>query len=154
MKVRLVVIGKTSQRFIAEGLEEYFKRLNKFVKLEYIELPDIKKTKSLSEDLVKQKEATIIEKYLTCDLNILLDEEGSEYTSVEFAKYIEDKINLGVKCIGFFIGGAYGFSNELRKKYDKIALSKMTFSHQLVRLVFVEQLYRAFTIIKFLPYHH
>ena len=148
------MIGKTFQDFIRQGVREYLDRIGKFVTVEYIELPDIKNAKNLTVDQLKKKEATLLDKYLTCDLNVLLDENGRQFDSHGFAQWLEQKINQGVRCIGFFVGGAYGFDNELKNKYEKISLSRMTFSHQLVRLVFTEQLYRAFTIIKSLPYHH
>lgn len=154
MKVRIVVIGKTFQKFIKQGMDEYFSRIKKFVNLEYIELPDLKNTKNIDIAQIKSREAEIFNKYLTCDVNILLDENGKQMNSKEFATWLQEKINSGMRCIGFFVGGAYGFDDTLKKKYHTISLSRMTFSHQLVRLVFAEQLYRALTIIKSLPYHH
>ncbi len=154
MKVRIVVIGKTFQKFIKQGVEEYLSRIRRFVPVEYIELSELKNTKNLTVNQIKDKEAELIKKYLSCNVNVLLDERGREFNSREFAAWVEEKINAGVHCLGFFVGGAYGFADELRQRNDLISLSSMTFSHQLVRLVFTEQLYRAFTIIKSLPYHH
>ncbi len=154
MEIRLIVIGKTFQDFVKSGIEEYSRRINKFVKFKLVELPDIKNSKSLPQDVLKEKEAILLKKYLDDGYNILLDENGKQFSSVEFAHWLEGLMNRGVRRLNFCVGGSFGFSQELLKKYDSLSLSKMTFSHQLVRLIFVEQLYRAFTIIKSLPYHH
>ncbi len=154
MKVRIVVIGKTFQQFVGQGVQEYLTRLKRFVNVEYIELPDVKNTRNMPIDQIQAKEASMLNKYFNCDYNVLLDEKGKEMTSEQFASWIAEKMNMGYRCIGFFVGGPYGFHEDLKKKYQKLSLSRMTFSHQLIRLIFAEQLYRAFTIINSLPYHH
>jgi len=155
MKINFIVIGK-SNKYIKDGIFEYQKRLRKYINFEIIEIPALKNSKNLSENEQKIKEANLLEKYLeNCSNNILLDENGKHYTSSDFAKMISNKTIIGSKCVNFIVGGPYGFSNELlARKYPKMALSKMTFSHQMVRLFFVEQIYRAMTIIKGEPYHH
>jgi 23S rRNA (pseudouridine1915-N3)-methyltransferase len=156
VKVHLLLVGKTTQDFVRKGLEEYCNRLKHYLPFEVEVIPDRKNTKNLSFDQVKEKEGELICSYFQAgDFIVLLDEHGKEFTSLEFAGYIEKKIQLVPKRLLFVIGGPYGFSNKV---YDaareQIALSKMTFSHQLVRLIFVEQLYRAMTILGNEPYHH
>ncbi len=155
MKINFIVIGK-SNKYIKEGILEYTKRLRKYINFEIIEIPALKNSKNLSEKEQKKKEAILFEKYLkNCNNNILLDENGKQYSSTNFAKLIKNKTVSGQKCVNFIVGGPYGFSDELlARNYEKMALSKMTFSHQMVRLFFVEQIYRAMTIIKGEPYHH
>ena len=154
MQINFVVLGKTEVDFVNEGLNEYTKRLKHYTKLSISVLTPLKNIKKLSIDLQKKKESKYIEDSLDKkSVIILLDEAGKEYSSPEFAKWLNKKMNGGAD-ISFVIGGAYGFSNEIKKKYPQIALSKMTFSHQMVRLFFVEQLYRAFTILKGENYHH
>ncbi|GHU61962.1 ribosomal RNA large subunit methyltransferase H [Bacteroidia bacterium] len=156
MKIRLILVGKTSQDFVRKGLDEYSGRLKHYLPFDLEIIPDFKNTKNLSFDQVKEKEGELILKFIQSnDYLILLDEHGKEFTSLDFAGYI-NKLSMTVpKRLTFLIGGPYGFS---RKVYDatqeQISLSKMTFSHQLVRLVFVEQLYRAMTILNKEPYHH
>lgn len=156
MKIVLLCVGKTSKKFLIAGENEYVKRLKRYVKFEMIELPSVKASKNLSEDEVKQKEARLIQQKLNSnDTVILLDEKGKNFNSVEFAEDLQKKFNRGGQRIVFIVGGPYGFSNEIIQKSDeKIALSKMTFSHQMVRLFFIEQIYRAMTILKGEPYHH
>ncbi len=154
MEIKLIVIGKTAESYLKEGISEYKKRISRFVKFDIIELPEVKANKNLSIEMLKQKEEKLLAKYLNCNKVFLLDENGKQYDSEGFAKRISTLLDQGVKCVAFVVGGPYGFSESLKKTYEKISLSKMTFSHQLVRLVFVEQLYRAFTIINSLPYHH
>ncbi|GHT62529.1 ribosomal RNA large subunit methyltransferase H [Bacteroidia bacterium] len=156
MKTQLIVVGKTFQDFILKGVNEYCTRLKHYLPFEMEVIPDMKNTKNLSFDQLKEKEGELILKsFQAGDFIVLLDERGLTFTSLEFSKYIEKKIQTVPKRLVFVIGGPYGFSQKI---YDaareKIALSKMTFSHQLVRLVFVEQLYRAMTIIGNEPYHH
>jgi 23S rRNA (pseudouridine1915-N3)-methyltransferase len=156
MKIRLILVGKTSQDFVRKGLDEYSGRLKHYLPFDLEVIPDFKNTQNLSFDRVKEKEGELILKFIRPDdYLVLLDEHGKEFTSLDFAGYI-NKLSMTVpKCLTFLIGGPYGFS---RKVYDsaqeQISLSKMTFSHQLVRLIFVEQLYRAMTILNNEPYHH
>jgi 23S rRNA (pseudouridine1915-N3)-methyltransferase len=156
MKITLIVIGKTDKKFILEGISEYEKRLSHYCKFEIRVIPDIKNSKSMSPNIQMQKEGELI---LGAMRNpgdvILLDERGSEYNSIEFSKFIERKAIAGQREVYFIIGGPYGFSHEIKSSATGlISLSRLTFSHQLVRLVFMEQLYRAMTIIKGEPYHH
>jgi len=156
MKIKLVVVGKTDDKYIAEGIKKYFNRLKHYITFEYSELPDIKNSKNLSQEQQKKLEGEMLLKQLQAgDFVVLLDEKGKTFTSREFASYIEKKMISGTKRVVFIVGGPYGFSDEIyAKANDKISLSKMTFSHQLVRLIFFEQIYRAMTIIRNEPYHH
>jgi len=156
MKITLILVGKTDKKYIAEGIDEYEKRLKHYCKFEVKVIPDIKNTKAMSAEVQMQKEGEQILSLLRPSTEIiLLDERGREYTSVDFARFIEKKGVVGQSDITFIIGGPYGFSPELKKTASSmVSLSKLTFSHQLVRLLFVEQLYRAMTIIKGEPYHH
>ena len=156
MKITFLVLGKTEDSFLKEGIEKYVKRLKHYVKFELVEIPELKNTKSLTEEQQKSKEAELILKNLaSTDYVVLLDEKGLEYTSVQFSGYISKKMLSSVQNLVFIVGGPYGFDNNLQTKAnDKLSLSKMTFSHQMVRLFFVEQLYRAFSILKGEPYHH
>lgn len=156
MKIILLVIGKTDKDFVKNGIEEYQKRLVHYLPFEINIIPDIKNTKNLSENHQKQKEgALILDKVKAGDHLILLDEGGKEFSSVAFSKFIEQKMIGGTKNLVFVIGGPYGFSDDIyRKAQGKVSLSKMTFSHQMIRMIFTEQLYRAMTIIKGEPYHH
>ncbi len=156
MNIKLLLVGKTESDFINEGYRRYNQRLSNYIKFNTIIIPANKKTKLLSVELQKQKEGELILKNITnSDFVILLDEKGKEFASVDFAKYLQGKMNSGIKNIIFIIGGPYGFSDEVYKKAnEKIALSKLTFTHEMVRLFFVEQLYRAFSILRNEPYHH
>jgi 23S rRNA (pseudouridine1915-N3)-methyltransferase len=156
MKITFLVVGKTEESFLKEGIDKYIKRLKHYVKFEVIEIPELKNTKNLSEDQQKQKEAELITKNITStDYIVLLDERGQEYTSVQFSGFLSKKMLSSVQNLIFIIGGPYGFDNALlTRANEKLSLSKMTFSHQMVRLFFVEQVYRAFTILKGEPYHH
>ncbi|MBL4560614.1 MAG: 23S rRNA (pseudouridine(1915)-N(3))-methyltransferase RlmH [Labilibaculum sp.] len=156
MKIVLLVIGKTDKDFVKNGIEEYKKRLVHYLPFEIKIIPDIKNTKNLSENQQKQKEGVLIlDKIKSGDTLMLLDEGGKEFSSVAFSKFIEQKMIGGTKNLVFTIGGPYGFSDEVYKKAQgKVSLSKMTFSHQMIRMIFTEQLYRAMTIIKGEPYHH
>jgi len=156
MKIKLLVIGKTDNKELLQLIQVYQNRLKHYIKFELEIIPDIKKVKNLSENQQKIKEGELILKRLqSTDELILLDEKGKEFRSIEFSKYLQKKMNSGIKQLVFVIGGPYGFSEEVYKKSKgKISLSKMTFSHQMVRLFMVEQVYRAFTIIKNEPYHH
>ena len=156
MKAVLVVIGKTDENYLSTGIEKYLNRLKHYISFEFKIIPDLKKTKNLSENQQKNLEGNnIIQTFNSGDYIILLDEKGKEYSSVDFSEFIEKRMLSGVKRLVFVIGGPYGFSDEVYLKANgKISLSKMTFSHQMVRLIFTEQLYRAMTILKNEPYHH
>ena len=156
MKICLLTVGKTDVAWVREGLETYSSRLSRYVPFSVKEIPELKNTSSLSKSQIKEKEGELILKNVSpSDQVILLDERGREFRSVEFAREIEGMMIAGGKSIVFVIGGAYGFSDAVYARCDgKISLSKMTFSHQMVRTVFAEQLYRAFSIIKGEPYHH
>lgn len=156
MKITLLLTGKTELDYVLKGMEEYIKRIKHYNSLELITIPDIKNTKNLTIEQYKQREAEHQIKYLqNSDLIILLDEYGKEFSSVEFANFLESKMLASVKNMAFIVGGAYGFSAEIMKMSQlSISLSKLTFPHQLVRLIFMEQLYRAFTIIRKEKYHH
>ena len=156
MTIKLLAIGKTDSSQLQELIEVYQKRLQHYINFEIELIPDLKKTKNLSEEQQKEKEGQLILKKLAAtDVLILFDENGKHFTSIEFSQYLQKKMNSGIKQIVFLIGGPYGFSNDVYAKASgKISLSKMTFSHQMVRLFITEQLYRAFTIQKNEPYHH
>ncbi len=156
MKIELWVIGKTSFGYLKEGIELYQKRLKHYTKFELLVIPDLKNRKKLNEEQIKTKEGEILLKKLqNSDFLILLDENGKSLSSVKFSKYLDQLTLQRHKRVIFVIGGAYGFSQAIyQKSRAKISLSAMTFSHQMVRLFFVEQLYRAFTISNNEPYHH
>ncbi len=156
MKIDLVMIGKTDEKYLIEGIDKYLKRLKHYIPFKMITIPDIKKTKNLSEEQQKKLEGDqILSQLQPGDHLVLLDENGKDFNSVGFANFIEKKMIAGLKRIVFVIGGPYGFSDEVYDKANqKISLSHMTFSHQMVRLFFVEQIYRAMTILKNEPYHH
>jgi len=156
LKTKLLVIGKTDEKSIQSLIDKYTKRIQSFIPFDILVIPDLKNTKNLSETLQKQKEGDLIlTKISKFDFVVLLDEKGQELTSQKFANFLQKKMNAGIKNLVFVVGGPYGFSDEVYKRANqKIALSQMTFSHQLVRVVFTEQLYRAFTIINNHPYHH
>ena len=156
MKRTLLVIGKTDEAYLRNGLEIFLKRLPHYIQFEMKIIPDIKSTKNLSEEQQKEKEGEVIlQQILTSDELILLDEQGIEVSSIDFARFLEKKMISGIKRLVFVIGGPYGFSGIVYSRATgKMSLSKMTFSHQMVRLIFLEQLYRAFTIMKGEPYHH
>ncbi|MCK4921505.1 MAG: 23S rRNA (pseudouridine(1915)-N(3))-methyltransferase RlmH [Bacteroidales bacterium] len=155
MKINLLFTGKTKIPYIDQGVSDYFKRLKHYIPIEIIIIPDLKNTKKLSEKEIKKKEGENILKVLpVSNFIILLDEKGKEYGSVDFSGFINTKLNEG-KDLCFVIGGAYGFSETVyRKANAKISLSKLTFSHQMIRMIIAEQLYRAFTILRNEPYHH
>ena len=156
MKIKLICVGKTVKPFLKDGEQEYLKRLKHYTPVEKIEIPELKNAKKLSEDQIKQQEGELILNQIKPgEVIVLLDERGKQYGSIDFSKYLQKKFNSGGKGIAFVIGGAYGFSDEIyAKATDKISLSKMTFSHQMVRMFFLEQIYRGFTILKGEPYHH
>lgn len=156
MKIILLAIGKTDQKQLQVLIDDYTKRLKHYVPFDFEIIRDIKNSKNLSEEQQKQLEGEEILKRLnTSDQLILLDENGKTFTSEAFSGYLQKKMNSGLKQLVFVIGGPYGFSEELYQRANgKIALSAMTFSHQMIRLFFVEQLYRGFTILRNEPYHH
>ena len=156
MKIQLIVIGKTNQHFVQQGLDEFCSRLTHYYPFEFEIIPELKNTKNLPVEQQKEKEGELIlRSFQSGDYIVLLDELGKEFTSVKFAEYIEKKAHIGLKRLVFIIGGAYGFSSAVYEAaHEKIALSRMTFSHQLIRLIFIEQLYRAMTILQNEPYHH
>lgn len=156
MNIKLLTIGKTDNKNLIALIEEYSKRLSFYIKFNLEIINDIKNVKNLSESQQKEKEGELIlSKLSETDQLILLDENGATFTSVGFSEYLQKKMNAGTKTLVFVIGGPYGFSDEVYKKAQfKVSLSQMTFSHQMVRLFVIEQLYRAFTILKNEPYHH
>lgn len=156
MKIELAVIGKTSIGYLKQGIDEYIKRLKHYVPFEIKYIDDIKNTKNISEDQQKRTEGTKILSLLDkSDFVVLLDEHGKEYTSMQYSSYIQKRMLSGAKKVVFVIGGPYGFSQEVYDRAnDKISFSIMTFNHEMIRLIFTEQLYRAYTIINHEPYHH
>ena len=156
MKIKLLSIGKTDNKNLQILMDEYTKRLGFYVSFSFEMIPDIKNSKNLSEVQQKTIEGNeILKRISNSDMVILLDEKGKHYSSVLFSQFLQKKMNSGLKNLVFVIGGPYGFSEEIYKRNNgKVSLSSMTFSHQMVRLFFIEQLYRAFTILKNEPYHH
>lgn len=156
MKIILLTVGKTDTDYLKKGISIYESRLKHYIPFEIRTIPDIKNTKKITFEQQKEKEGELILKNInTSDYVVLLDEKAIEFSSVEFSKFIQKKMLSGIKNLFFVVGGPYGFSTDVYKRADsKIALSKMTFSHQMVRLIFIEQIYRAFTILKNEPYHH
>lgn len=155
MKITLLVVGKTTDTHIEKLIQEYQKRLVHYVPFALTVIPELKNTKSLTSQQQKQVEGELILKYITPSTDmILLDERGTEFRSIEFADYIQKKMSSG-RDVVFVVGGPFGFSESVYQRANaKISLSKMTFSHQMVRLFFVEQIYRAMTILRSEPYHH
>jgi len=156
MTIKLLGIGKTDDPALQNLTEVYINRLQFYNKFEFELIPDIKKAKNLNENQQKQKEGELLlNKLIASDFVVLLDEGGKQFTSEAFSEYIQKRLNSGLKQLVFVIGGPYGFSDAVYNRADAtISLSKMTFSHQMVRLFFTEQLYRAFTILRNEPYHH
>lgn len=156
MNIKLLCVGKTDNKQLVQLIEVYSKRLNFYVKYGIEILPDIKNVKNLSEQEQKNKEGhLILSKIGTYDHLLLFDEKGATFTSVGFSKFLQKKMNSGIKTLVFVIGGPYGFSDEVyAKAQGKVSLSTMTFSHQMVRLFITEQIYRGYTILKGEPYHH
>ena len=150
MKITLLTVGKTDKDWVKQGIDIYASKMKHYFPFSIVEIPELKNVSSLSQDQIKTKEGELILKNVKpTDDMILLDERGREFSSMEFAKALQDKISYTGKDIVFVIGGAYGFSDAVRQRSNsKISLSRMTFSHQMVRAIFVEQLYRAFTIMK------
>jgi len=154
LKIKLVVIGKTDDEYLVQGCDKFLNRVKKYCSFEYVVLPDVKRTLPIEDQ--KVKEAELIEKQLqTSDILFLLDEAGKQYSSIEMADFLQQMMNRSVKNLVFLIGGPYGFHQRIYDRANgKLSLSKMTFSHQMVRLIFLEQIFRAYTIIKNEPYHH
>ena len=155
MKITLIQIGNTDEKYLKEGIEKYLTRLKHYCKFEIDTIPDLKNVKNLSVDSQKQKEGeTILSKIEKSDFVVLLDENGREFNSPSFSQFLQKRMNTGMDLI-FVIGGPFGFSRDMYERANsKVALSQMTFSHQMVRLFFIEQLYRGFTILKGEKYHH
>ena len=156
MKIKLLVVGKTHNRELVGLIDEYVKRINRYLPFEIEVVPDIKKPRNLPELKLKQVEGNaILERIKERDTVFLLDENGKQYSSLEFSGFLQEQLNRGGKQLVFVVGGAYGFDTAVvQRSQGKISLSKMTFSHQMVRLFFVEQLYRGFSILRNEPYHH
>ena len=156
MEIQLICIGKTDDPDLQKLISNYENRLKHYIKFTLLVIPDIKDAKNLSKEQQKTKEGELIENQIRIsDVVVLLDENGKEFSSIGFSEYLNTKMSTGCKRLIYIIGGPYGFSKTLHQKYKgKISLSQMTFSHQMIRLFFVEQLYRANTILKNEPYHH
>lgn len=156
MKSVLYVVGKTDEEYLNYGINKYSQRIGRYTPFEMVVLPDIKNSKNLSEAVQRSKEGEmLLKQFENSDYVVVLDEKGKEYTSIEMAEWMRSIFVQGYKRLVFVIGGPYGFSEEVYKRANaKISLSKLTFPHQLVRLLFMEQLYRCHTILKGEPYHH
>ena len=156
MKIKLIVVGKTNAKYLLEGEKEYERRLKHYTKFEEIIITDVKQAGKLSESELKKKEGhLILGKLEISDHVILLDDKGKSHSSIEFANFLQQKMNSGLKSLVFVVGGAFGFSDEVYLRANsKFSLSKMTFSHQMIRLIFKEQLYRGFSILRGEKYHH
>lgn len=156
MKITLLTVGKTDKDWVKAGMDIYVSRLRHYIPFSVVEIPELKNVSALNRDQIKSREGELILRNIRPgDDVILMDERGKQYSSVELAKVLQDKISYIGKDIVFVIGGAYGFSEAVYSRADsKISLSRMTFSHQMVRAIFAEQIYRAFTIMRGEPYHH
>lgn len=156
MHIKLIFIGVTNEEYLKVGMNDYFHRLRKYIPIEIIEIKDIKNAKSLSQQEIKQKEGHELMLHISSnDFVVILDNQAKMYSSLEFSQYLQKKMNIATKQLIFIVGGAYGFSEELYlRANEKLSISPMTFSHQIIRLLFLEQLYRGFSIINHSPYHH
>jgi len=156
MKIRLLFIGKENLEDLQPASQDYFSKINNYNSFEIEAIPYLKNTKSFPLELQKKQEGEFFLKKITPqDIVVLLDERGKEYSSVQFSQFIQQRLNSGCKSVIFLIGGAYGFSEELYQRANfSLSMSKMTFPHKLARLLFMDQLYRAFSILKGEPYHH
>jgi len=156
LKIKLLYVGKTDEKSLLNLIQKYEKRIKNFISFDLIQINDLKNTKNLPVEQQKEKEGELIlQKLSPSDFVVLLDEKGQEYTSKKFAAFLQKKMNSGIKNLVFVIGGPYGFSSKVYQRANsQLALSQMTFSHQLIRLIFVEQLYRALSILHNHPYHH
>ena len=155
MKTVLIQVGKTTNKHFIVGINDYVERINHYMPFDVLTIPELKNTKNLSEEQQKQSEGELIIKQLQpSDVVVLLDEPGKAYRSIDFARWLEQK-QITARRLVFVIGGPYGFSKDVyARANEQVSLSKMTFSHQMIRLTFTEQIYRACTIIKGEPYHH
>ena len=156
MKIKLIVVGKTNATYLVKGEREYENRLKHYTKFEEVMIPDVKQVVKRSENELKKKEGQLIlHKIQNSDHVILLDEKGKSLSSIDFANFLQQKMNSSLKSLVFVVGGAFGFSDEVYQRANsKLSLSKMTFSHQMVRLIFKEQLYRGLSILRGEKYHH
>ncbi len=156
MNIDLITVGKTDSAAVAEITAEYSKRINRYAKFSVVMLPDVKKTDKMAPSTQKKAEGEmLLRQFAPDDLVVLLDDKGVQYTSMEFAAWMQKRMNSGVRRLCFVVGGPYGFSQEVyARANDSVSLSRMTFSHQIVRTLFAEQLYRAFSILNNEPYHH
>ncbi|MEI6061538.1 MAG: 23S rRNA (pseudouridine(1915)-N(3))-methyltransferase RlmH [Bacteroidota bacterium] len=156
MNITFLMVGNTSEAFVNEGYSVFMDRLKHYIKVREIVIPDIKDRKHLNAEQIKEKEAVLIlAKLKTSNYSVLLDERGKEFSSVEFAGFLQKTMNAGTRELFFIIGGAYGVADSVKQKTDlTVSLSRMTFTHQFIRLIFAEQLYRAMTILKNEPYHN
>ena len=156
MKITLLTVGKTDKDWVRQGLDIYVSRLKHYAPFSITEIPELKNVSALTKEQIKTREGELILKNIrNTDDVILLDERGKEYSSMELARILQDKMTYGGRDIVYVIGGAYGFSDAVYSRANsKLSLSRMTFSHQMVRAIFAEQIYRAFTIMKGEPYHH
>ena len=156
MNITLLVISKTDIAYLQQGIDEYCKRLKHYVNFKLEVIPALKDQKGASPEEIKEREAVLLLKKLQdAERIVLLDEHGKEHTSVGFSQYLQKQMNAGIRSLVFVVGGAFGFAPSVHEAaHDKISLSQMTFNHQMVRLFFVEQLYRAFTILHHEPYHN
>jgi 23S rRNA (pseudouridine1915-N3)-methyltransferase len=156
MNITIVMIGNTSEAFVQSGYDKFLKRLKHYVRVKEVIIPDLKDRKHMNADQIKEKESILIlEKTSASNFTVLLDEHGKEFNSVEFAGFLQKMMNAGTRELFFIIGGAYGVADEVKQKVNlTISLSQMTFTHQMIRLLFAEQLYRAMTILKNEPYHN
>lgn len=156
MKIQVICVGKTVRDYLIAAENEYLKRLQHYCAVERIEIPEIRNVKGLSFDQIKQEEGKLIlKKVQDSDVVYLLDENGQEFSSMGFSSFLQKQMNAGTRTLVFVVGGAYGFSEQIyARAQGKLSLSKMTFSHQMVRAFFFEQVYRAFTIQRGEPYHH
>ncbi|WP_190809746.1 23S rRNA (pseudouridine(1915)-N(3))-methyltransferase RlmH [Flagellimonas sp. S3867] len=156
MQITVLAIGKTDSKELAQLIAMYEKRLGHYIKFKFVVIPDLKNSKNLSEKLQKEKEGELILNQVhSSDILVLMDEKGKQLSSMEFSQFLQKKMNSGIKNLILVIGGPYGFSNEVYQRCNgQLSLSKMTFSHQMVRLFLIEQLYRGFTILRNEPYHH
>lgn len=156
MNIKLVVVSKTDEKYLREGISIYVNRLRHYVNFDIVEIPALKDLKGVSPEEIKNREAGLILKQVErCDRIVLLDEHGTQHTSMGFSQFLQKQMNAGVRSLAFVVGGAFGFAPQVyAAAHDKVSLSVMTFNHQMVRLFFVEQLYRAFTILNHEPYHN
>lgn len=156
MNISLIAVGKTKTKFVAEGIEEYLKRLRRYVPFDITEIPDVKNAGRMGKEEQKVAEGNLLlSKVSVSDYLVLLDERGKQYTSLEFADHLQNVMASGKKRLVMFIGGPYGFSKPVYERANEmLSLSKMTFNHEMIRMFLAEQVYRAMTILKGEPYHH